>query len=186
MQKYYRGFSLIELLVVLAIIGIVSLIGVPSFNSAIRSSRLTTTVNDIVTDLSFARSEAIKRNQRVVMLKNQNNWAKGWTIFIDTDGNDALDGAGDDAACAAGSDCILQIRPTLSSNYTLKFTGSKSQDLIRYDSSGMIDSNNGTFYLCDNTDNNNRTEVNTAKLVVLNIIGRASVSPPPTVSVSCI
>lgn len=56
------GFTLLELMVTLAVLGIFLGIAVPSFQSSLTNSRLTTAANDLVGALQAARSEAIKRN----------------------------------------------------------------------------------------------------------------------------
>lgn len=86
------GFTLIELMVGVAIMAILLAVGVPSFQSAVASSRLTTSTNDMVSALALARTEAIRRGTRVTVCKSANgtgcttagNWAQGWIIFIDT------------------------------------------------------------------------------------------------------
>ncbi len=78
-----NGFSLIELIVTLAIVAIVMMIGVPNFNSAIQNSRLTTTANELVTAFHLARSESVKRNQNVVVSAINDNWQDGYRVFVD-------------------------------------------------------------------------------------------------------
>ena len=55
------GFTLVELMITLAIAGILVAVGIPSFNSTISSNRLTSYANELVTALNLARSEAVKR-----------------------------------------------------------------------------------------------------------------------------
>src|SRR5512139_1878517 len=93
------GATLLELLVVLTIAGILLAIGVPGFASLLHSSRLSGTVNELVSSLHLARSEAIKRNTRVAMCPSQTGhacadsggWHQGWLVFHDTNNNAALD-----------------------------------------------------------------------------------------------
>ena len=63
------GFTLIELMVGVAIMGILLMVGVPSFQSAVASSRLTTSTNDVVSALALARTEAIRRGARVTVFE---------------------------------------------------------------------------------------------------------------------
>ena len=65
-----RGMTLVELLVGLLILSILLAIGVPSFNQFIASNRLTAYTNDMLSTLTLARSEAIKRNGREVLCKS--------------------------------------------------------------------------------------------------------------------
>ncbi len=86
------GFTLIELMVGVAIMAVLLMVGVPSFQSAVASNRLTSSTNDVVSALALARTEAIRRGTRVTVCKSTNatacvtsgNWSQGWIIFIDT------------------------------------------------------------------------------------------------------
>jgi len=87
-----RGVTLIELMIGITITGVLLAIGVPSFQSSIASSRVTTTNNDFVSAMALARSEAIRRGTRITVCKSANgtgcttagNWAQGWIVFVDT------------------------------------------------------------------------------------------------------
>lgn len=92
-----RGFSLVELMVVVAILGILAGLAAPSFASFIRSNRLTAAANDLLGAVALARSEALKRGQRIVLCTSSNastcdnsaSWGDGWIVFSDGD-NDSV------------------------------------------------------------------------------------------------
>lgn len=119
----YAGFTLVEILVTLAVSVIVLTAAVPSFRDVIRNSRLTAATNDLVTAVNLARSEAIKRGVRVTMCKSPdgtacsstNGWDQGWIIFTDADG---------DAAYTAGSDELLRVQDSVGPNVALNGAGS--------------------------------------------------------------
>jgi type IV fimbrial biogenesis protein FimT len=74
------GFTLLELLVTLAIAGILLTLGVPSFASFIQGQRLKSAASELSYALLFARSEAIKRNADVTVSPNSGGWQNGWTV----------------------------------------------------------------------------------------------------------
>lgn len=93
-----RGFTLMEMLVTLAVVAIVASLAVPSFQNMIATQRVRSAANDLVASLNFARSEAVKRN-RVVTITPAGSWAGGWTVSYVDGGNtitiqthEALDG----------------------------------------------------------------------------------------------
>lgn len=68
-MKTKAGFSLVELMVAVAIMAILAGIAAPSFVSMIAQSRATSQTNDLIGAVQFARSEAIKRNQAVTVCR---------------------------------------------------------------------------------------------------------------------
>ncbi len=113
MQKA-RGFTLLEVVVVLAVIAILTSLAAPSFTSLIQSNAVSSNVNAFMADLRFARSEAIRRGDSVIMCRSDapesatptcgtgagpgnNGWVSGWIIFQDRDGSQNYTSAGDDA-----------------------------------------------------------------------------------------
>jgi type IV fimbrial biogenesis protein FimT len=158
---YGKGFTLIELMMTISIAVIVLTIGVPSFTQTINNSRLTTNINELVTSLNYARSEAVKRNQPVTVRKTGAQWESGWTIFTD------LDGDGNQEA----GDTLLRTYQAMSNNFTLRGTTPAYTNRITYKADGT--SANGSFVLCDNSDGNNAPEANTSRLILINTVGRS-------------
>ena len=79
------GFTLAEILIVVAILGILAAIAAPSMADMVRAQRLRTAAFDVFAALTLARSEAIKRNKAVTITPaGGTNWALGWVI---TDAN---------------------------------------------------------------------------------------------------
>lgn len=74
------GFTLVEALMVVAILGIFTALAAPSFNNTIATMRIKSTSFDLVNDLNIARSEAIKRKAAVVIAAEGDDWNQGWRI----------------------------------------------------------------------------------------------------------
>ena len=66
-MKKNSGFTLLELLLTLALIGIVTAFAVPSMTEFSKNDRLTTNINSMIGHLAYARSEAVKRSVQVAM-----------------------------------------------------------------------------------------------------------------------
>src|SRR4030066_1839600 len=85
------GFTLIELVVAMAVAAILVVVAVPNLRSFIQNGRLITQTNDRVGDLGLARSEAIKRRANVGICQSTDgitcagggNWRDGRAIFVD-------------------------------------------------------------------------------------------------------
>ena len=74
------GFTLIELMVTIAVLAIVLTIAVPSFQGVIRSNQLTTEANTLASALQLARSEAVKRGVDVSLSANGSTFASGFCV----------------------------------------------------------------------------------------------------------
>lgn len=85
-----RGFTLIELLVLVAIVAILATIAVPNFSASIKNDRDISQLNNLLTSLMLARSEAIKSAADVSICAGSNttcsgtSWANGWVIYYNT------------------------------------------------------------------------------------------------------
>lgn len=82
-----RGVTLIETMVVIAIMVIVATAVMPSFGSFLASLQLKTVSYDLTSDLLLARNEGLKRNANVQVVPNEADWAKGWQVQRAADGS---------------------------------------------------------------------------------------------------
>lgn len=145
-MKKYSGFTILELMMTLGLVAILTTIGVPYFGDVIKNNRLSTQINALVGHLAYARSEAVLRNQPVILCASGNmttcvagarGWADGWLLFLD----------GDNSSNLSAGDTILRVKQPLEGVDTT-LTTSMGTDFI-YDSRGFSGSGAGTFSLCD-------------------------------------
>ena len=104
MKKFndISGFTLLELVMTLAIIGVVAGVAVPTFKSMLLRDNVASLNNELMLSLKRARSEAIARGADVTMCSSTDgagcsgaagNWEKGWVIYedINSDGSASVD-----------------------------------------------------------------------------------------------
>ena len=153
------GFTLIELMVVLAVAIIIASVGIPSMYRLIADNRLATYTNELVADINLARSEAIKRSQRVIFCKVACNedadWNAGWVVFEDIDNDNVVD-----------PNEVIRLHESLSNtvDIDLNIAGNR----LVYNARGLLD--NGamsTFTISDNNDEAN------SRRIVISMTGRA-------------
>ena len=93
------GLTLIELMITLVVGSILMVIAVPSFMSFQKDNRRVTQLNDLVSGLNLARSEAVKSNATVALCPSadgancagNNKYERGWIVFLNTDGDSPPD-----------------------------------------------------------------------------------------------
>jgi type IV fimbrial biogenesis protein FimT len=168
-----RGFTLVELIITLAVAAIVMTIGVPTFREVIRNNRIVTQTNELVTALNLARTEAIKRGIQVTMCKTNYTgatpptdcstsaaWNDGWIIYADR-------GSIDGTIKTSEGDEIIMVKEAMTTGFKLG-TGGTFNNWVSYlptgSSRGSGGLSNDIFRLCldSKTDSGREITVNTA------------------------
>lgn len=124
-RQIQAGFTMMELIVVVAIAGILASLAAPAFSSFINSTKQSSITSQLYSDLNRARSEAIKRNSRVLFCKRDATGigcingtqyhTSGWLVCYDTNNDDVCD----TSTATAPNPIVLHAAP---SNMTLVLT----------------------------------------------------------------
>jgi type IV fimbrial biogenesis protein FimT len=138
-----RGFTLTEILIALAIIGILASLGAPAFNDLIKSQRIKSMATDINASLAFARSEAVKRNRNVTMTPiTTGAWEDGWRIADpDNAGNYLEVHDAFKSLAATGPDSLTyrssgRIQGSVAPAFDISATGTSAHRCVSVDLSG--------------------------------------------------
>jgi type IV fimbrial biogenesis protein FimT len=158
-QNTHRGFTLVELIVTLAITVILLTLGIPAFRDMTLNNSRTGRINELVTALQLARSESVKRGVEV-SIANTGAWEQGWTVFVDDNSNGTLD----------GGEQALRVTQRNNPDYTIRPNG--YPQFLTYDASGAINIA-GDFTYCDSR---SAADTTTARAVIINNTGRPRMS----------
>ena len=139
------GFTLLELMVVLAIAAILVTLSAPAFNRLIKTTQMSSTVNTFLADMRYARTEAIRRGGWVVLCRSNNpeaalptcvsstdvagsGWVSGWIVFYDVENNGGL----------TTTQPLLRVQsPNTALNSILEATGNSSTK-FRFTATGRL------------------------------------------------
>lgn len=169
----HKGYTLIELLVTLSLVTSLLAWAVPSLSDVIHSVRVHTGTQALTTSLALARSEAVKRNTRVVMCKSAHgltcepgaSWEQGWIVFHDPNNNGVVDAGEHVLHREAAMPPALRMSGNTPVNHYVSYTPyGRTKQL-----SGAFQA--GTFTVCTNS--GRRIQ---ARQVVINSVGRARVA----------
>ncbi|KGM50983.1 hypothetical protein N792_12990 [Lysobacter concretionis Ko07 = DSM 16239] len=162
MRQEARGFTLIELMVTLAVMAVLLGIGVPSFQRLQQSTRTTTAFHLLTTSLALARLSAVKSNAPVSVCPSRDGrhcrgdsvWDDGWIVFADPAR----------AKQPASVDAVLHRFDRVGPRLALRSTAGRT--LVRFHPSGMAYGSNLSVRLCSTRD---RTHLGS---VIVNNAGR--------------
>lgn len=124
----FKGFTLIELMVVLAIVALLSTLAAPSLNQMIQSNTISSAVNSLLADMRFARSEGMRRGGGIVVCHSDSpeannpacaagtSWKTGWIVFHDLNNDGVKDAA----------EPVLRVQSALSTIDTVAEIGNTS------------------------------------------------------------
>lgn len=166
-QRRLQGFTLVELLMTLAVMAVLVTFAVPSFHSLTDSSKLTAASNALLSSMRLARSEAIRRGSRVVLCKTSDGlacaerggWEQGWMVFHD---------ANNDGERDRSEPVIQRMQPLAAS---LRLTGNSTvAKYVSFLSTGGARLTGGGFQAGTLTVCN--PSAGQARLIVLNAAGR--------------
>ncbi|MBK9571346.1 MAG: GspH/FimT family pseudopilin [Rhodoferax sp.] len=97
---YQLGFTIIELLVVIVILGVLAALAAPSFTETIKRYRVNSIRDSMTSAIQLAKSDAIRRRVPVTLLRTTGcgvtlstvgDWDCGWQMFVDADNDGVLD-----------------------------------------------------------------------------------------------
>ena len=176
-KKQATGYTLIELMAVLAIASALLVIAIPMFRTQVQNSQMSAAATDLLSTFMSAKSQAIGRNYPVKVCISNNapddndlecvdngQWEDGWLTFVDSDNSGQIN---DDEE-------VIQIHPPLTENITVRSSRTGDGTLengVPYQPNGLTDlTATRELFIC----NSSRHGV-TARVVIVSILGKASI-----------
>lgn len=158
------GFTLLELLITLAVVAIIVSIGAPSLSGGLNDSRLRTSANSLQSALSAARSTAVAKGVIVTVCKSTtsqtcasgSDWAEGWIVFVDKGTIGVVDAEDADLSSGTASDQRILVQQGLGESVAVKAESNTGGGLnyVSFQPNGFTRNadgqfQSGTFLFCD-------------------------------------
>lgn len=165
---------MVELLITVAIVAVLASMAVPSFRTMLVKRSVDAAADTLVSDLRFARSEAVKRSSQVTVCAASNGtsctgtgalWKDGWIVFVDFDGDGSVD-AGD-------GDQIVRVQDVLPSIASIAAANGSSKFQFSYQPTGWAKAATQTFIITPSGD----VPAGSTRLICVSISGRAGLRP---------
>jgi type IV fimbrial biogenesis protein FimT len=177
MKAKQTGFTLVELMFTIMVLAVLLGIGVPNFREFVRNSRMTAAANDLLGDLSLARSEAVKRRAQVTVCgttggtplacSTSGTAFSAWIVYVDANGDNVYQ----------NTEVLLRQHDLIGNG----ITGTASGGLrVAFRHNGFVTPGSATQVLFCDPRKNAKTVGNlpAARAVEIGAAGRASVSRP--------
>ena len=143
LTNHFCGFTLVEMLVTLAVVGILAGIAAPAFTSFVASQKVGSSASMLQSSLLTARSEAIKRNAKVTVAPIGGSWASGWTVAVSSTNEVIANNNKSTSASITGGPASVTYnnagRVSAGGGNTFKFSASSTSNIrcLNVDLSGM-------------------------------------------------
>ncbi len=159
MKILRSGFTLVELLITVAVVAIVLALAAPTLREVILNNQRSTQLNAIMSSLNVARAAAVQRGVNAIVCitdgatppdcdTSATTWEDGWIVFADNNGNGAYDNASED---------LIQAHAALEDGATLRGDSAEVTRSITFNARGfcascprdVADDEQPTLQLCD-------------------------------------
>ena len=176
-----RGFTLIESMVALAVLGILAVVAMPGMQKVVAKQRMRSASYDVVSDLTLARSEALKRGVRVTACVSSDGlhclasgeWTQGWMLFEDADGN----------ALRSDTEALIGVHAAMPEGLQATGNGTMAH-YVSYGPNGRSLTVTGAYQFATITLCRTSTQVNAGWKLVVNAVGKARLEAATLVSCS--
>jgi len=176
-----HGFTLYELMITLAVAGVILTLGVPNLTAFTKNSRMTATANDLHAAFQMARSESARARTNITICASADplgagadcdgTWDQGYIVFVDVDG---------DRARAGVNETVLRAHPPIESGVNLRIANNATYFMYASTGLGRLDTANNPaisqVVMCDDRGNIKAAGGNSAsRLFVATPLGRATI-----------